>query len=111
MLDSEAYAEDHRRGLSEALDGLNKLGFDPQEAERLSQEHLRMQEGLRSAERDLSQGTISLQSRESALQRDLKDAKDAGVAARAGTAGPRQRSRRVSSPATSRRTHEERSEG
>ena len=79
MLDSEAYAEDHRRGLSEALDGLSKLGFDPQEAERLSQEHLRMQEGLRSLDRELSQGTISLQSRESALQRDLKDARDAGV--------------------------------
>ena len=79
MLDSEAYAEDHRRGLSEALDGLSKLGFDPQEAERLSQEHLRMQEGLRSLDRELSQGTISLRSRESALQRDLKDARDAGV--------------------------------
>ena len=37
-----------------------------------------MQEGLRSAERELSRGTISLQSRESALQRDLKDARDAG---------------------------------
>ena len=78
-LDSEAYAEDHRRGLSDALDALNKLGFDPQEAERLSQEHLRMQEDLRSLDRELSQGAISLQSRESNLQRDLKDAKDAGV--------------------------------
>ena len=78
-LDSEAYAEGHRRGLSEAFDGLSKLGFDPQEAERLSQEHLRMQEGLRSLDRELSQGTISLRSRESAFQRDLKDAIDAGV--------------------------------
>ena len=78
-LDSEAYAEDHRRSAAEASEGLNKLGFDPQEAEKLSQEHLRMQEGLRSAERELSQGTISLQSRDSALQRDLKDAIDAGA--------------------------------
>ena len=78
-LDSEAYAEDHRRSAAESLDALNRLGFDPQEAERLAQEHLRMQEGLRSAERELSRGTIALQSRESALQRDLKDARDAGV--------------------------------
>ena len=77
-LDSEAYAEEHRRSAAESLDGLDKLGFDPQEAEKLAQEHLRMQEGLRSAERELGRGTISLQSRESALQRDLKDARDAG---------------------------------
>ena len=57
-LDSEAYAEEHRRSAAESLDGLNKLGFDPQEAEKLAQEHLRMQEGLRSAERELSRGTI-----------------------------------------------------
>ena len=77
-LDSEAYAEDHRRSAAESLDALNRLGFDPQEAERLAQEHLRMQEGLRSAERELSRGTIALQGRESALQRDLKDAREAG---------------------------------
>ena len=77
-LDSEAYAEDHRQSAAEASDGLNKLGFDPQEAEKLAQEHLRMQEGLRSAERELSRGTIALQGRESALQRDLKDAREAG---------------------------------
>ena len=77
-LDSEAYAEGHRQSETEAVDGLDKLGFDPLEAEKLAQEHLRMQEGLRSAERELGRGALSLQSRESTLQRDLKDARDAG---------------------------------
>ena len=78
-LDSEAYAESHRQSAAEASDGLDKLGFDPQEAESLAQEHLRMQERLRSAERELNQGNMALQGRESALQRDLKDAREAGV--------------------------------
>ena len=78
-LDSEAYAEGPRQSAAEAVDGLDKLGFDPLEAEKLAQDHLRMQEGLRSAERDLSRGALSLQSRESALQRDLKDAREARV--------------------------------
>ena len=78
-LDSEAYAESHRQSAAEASDGLDKLGFDPQEAESLAQEHLRMQERLRSAERELNQGNMVLQGRESALQRDLKDAREAGV--------------------------------
>ena len=78
-LGSKAYAEDHRRSEAETLDGLNTLGFDPQETEKLAQEHLRTQEGLRSTERELSQGRLSLQSRESNLQRDLKDAREAEV--------------------------------